>query len=223
MSKEQLLKILELIREICLQKLKESKMLLEKLEKKGDLSGTEKIQKEVIEVYEKIFLTIDKTKYDLLKNDVEIEKVDVNFLEKFSNELLEKNSYDKKYIEELIKIREKLKDNSGSKVLKRFYDYQLKEYKKIYNNIKSTFDNILDEEEKLNAELANTVQECDQLKIVDKLISVRAKYGTISPKLLKYSEEIKKIENILEKKWYYEIYGTIEENVLKKIFEEEFK
>ena len=223
MSKEQLLKILELIREICLQKLKESKMLLEKLEKKGDLSGTEKIQKEVIEVYEKIFLTIDKTKYDLLKNDVEIEKVDVNFLEKFSNELLEKNSYDKKYIEELIKIREKLKDNSGSKVLKRFYDYQLKEYKKIYNNIKSTFDKILDEEEKLNAELANTVQECDQLKIVDKLISVRAKYGTISPKLLKYSEEIKKIENILEKKWYYEIYGTIEENVLKKIFEEEFK
>ena len=223
MSKEQLLKILELIREICLQKLKESKMLLEKLEKKGDLSGTEKIQKEVIEVYEKIFLTIDKTKYDLLKNDVEIEKVDVNFLEKFSNELLEKNSYDKKYIEELIKIREKLKDNSGSKVLKRFYDYQLKEYKKIYNNIKLNFDKILDEEEKLNAELANTVQECDQLKIVDKLISVRSKYGTISPKLLKYSEEIKKIENILEKKWYYEIYGTIEENVLKKIFEEEFK
>ena len=223
MSKEQLLKILELIREICLQKLKESKMLLEKLEKKGDLSGTEKIQKEVIEVYEKIFLTIDKTKYDLLKNDVEIEKVDVNFLEKFSNELLEKNSYDKKYIEELIKIREKLKDNSGSKVLKRFYDYQLKEYKKIYNNIKLNFDKILDEEEKLNEELANTVQECDQLKIVDKLISVRSKYGTISPKLLKYSEEIKKIENILEKKWYYEIYGTIEENVLKKIFEEEFK
>ena len=77
---------------------------------------------------------------------------------------------------------------------------------------------LLDKEEKSNLDLSNAIQEVEQLEIIEKLQPVRAEFRNLSLQLDKYQKELEETENKLLKKWYYEIYGTPDKEILLKTY-----
>ena len=82
---------------------------------------------------------------------------------------------------------------------------------------------LLDEEEKLNLELSNAIQEVEQLEIIDKINPIRREYRENAELLENYQKRLDLLEDKLSKKWYYEIYGTIEEKVLLDTYNSVYK
>ena len=206
---------LDYSREVILQVLTLVKRVYDDLKEKEDIAGIEKLENEVIPIYETMFLSLNIEevsklasenieKFNKLKNNIEKLAIEYNFSEDFLNKKIEK--------------RKMLKGKSGSEVLERFYKYKLKELKRIKGDFMVKINKLLSEEEKLNFELTNTIQEEEQLPIMEKIIEVSKKYRNLNTILEKYQIELKDTENKLNKKWYYEIYGTTEEKVLLDIY-----
>lgn len=209
------IEISEYGKEICLQNLLLTNKIKENLNKSGDISGVEKIENEVIPVYEKIYFSLDLEELDKIENE------DKNALEKIKENLeriLKNSGLTKEFILSQLELRKKLSGKSGAEVVKKFYKYKLKEYKKIKFDLLEKINSILDEEEKLNLELSNAIQEEEQMKIIDKLQPVRQKYRELEAQINIYQKEIKICEDAISKKWYYEIYGTLQEKDLLNSF-----
>lgn len=218
-------------KELALQQLLKATNTRNGLGKKGDLSGAEKIDKEVIPVFENIYKFFDFENLESILNTERLEEKnkeinkdnfnleDINkFLEKFRKD----NKIDKDFILKQIEIRKKLKGNSGSEVVEKFLKYRLKEYKKIKNNYLEQIKKILAEEEKLNIDLSNSIQEIEQTKILENLQIVMKKYQILLEKFKNYEEEIDKTQEKINSKWTFEIYGTLEEKELLKVYENFF-
>ena len=77
---------------------------------------------------------------------------------------------------------------------------------------------VLDKEEKLNLDLSNAIQEVEQIEIIEKLQPVRAEFRSLSLQFDKYQKELEETENKLSKKWYYEIYGTTDKEILLEAY-----
>jgi len=77
---------------------------------------------------------------------------------------------------------------------------------------------VLDKEEKLNLDLSNAIQEVEQMEIIEKLQPVRAEFRSLSLQFDKYQKELEETENKLSKKWYYEIYGTTDKEILLEAY-----
>ena len=122
-----------------------------------------------------------------------------------------------------IKKREELKGRSGAEVVERLFNYEIKELKKIKGDLLNKLNKLLDEEEKLNLELSNAIQEVEQLEIIDKINPIRREYRENAELLENYQKRLDLLENKLSKKWYYEIYGTIEEKVLLDTYNSVYK
>ena len=122
------------------------------------------------------------------------------------------------YIKSQIKKREELKGNSGAEVVEKFFKYKIKKLKKIKGNLLQKLNKLLNKEEKLNLDLSNAIQEVEQLEIVEKLQPIRAEFKSLSLQLDKYQNELEETENKISKKWYYEIYGTTDKEVLLKVY-----
>lgn len=206
--------ICEFAQEIFLQNLLLATKIKNDLSEKGDLSGAEKIEKEVISVYEKMYeaMNIENLK-KMEEENFSIEKIKKNI-----NDILEKSSFTKEFIEERINLRKKLLGESGAEVVKNFYNYQLKECKLTLNNLIKEMDKILSIEEELNFKLSNEIQEKNQLKIVEKLRPIIKKSRILTQKIKKYNDKKIELEAILSKKWTYEMYGTINKSELLTTF-----
>lgn len=206
--------ICEFAQEIFLQNLLLATKIKNDLSEKGDLSGAEKIEKEVISVYEKMYeaMNIENLK-KMEEENFSIEKIKKNI-----NDILEKSSFTKEFIEERINLRKKLLGESGAEVVKNFYNYQLKECKLTLNNLIKEMDRILSIEEELNFKLSNEIQEKNQLKIVEKLRPIIKKSRILTQKIKKYNDKKIELEAILSKKWTYEMYGTINKSELLTTF-----
>lgn len=206
--------ICEFAQEIFLQNLLLATKIKNDLSEKGDLSGAEKIEKEVISVYEKMYeaMNIENLK-KMEEENFSIEKIQKNI-----NDILEKSSFTREFIEERINLRKKLVGKSGAEVVKNFYNYQLKECKLTLNNLIKEMDKILSIEEELNLKLSNEIQEKNQLKIVEKLRPIIKKSRILTQKIKKYNDKKIELEAILSKKWTYEMYGTINKSELLTTF-----
>lgn len=206
--------ICEFAQEIFLQNLLLATKIKNDLSEKGDLSGAEKIEKEVISVYEKMYeaMNIENLK-KMEEENFSIEKIQKNI-----NDILEKSSFTKEFIEERINLRKKLLGESGAEAVKNFYNYQLKECKLTLNNLIKEMDKILSIEEELNLQLSNEIQEKNQLKIVEKLRPIIKKSRNLTQKIKKYNDKKIELEAILSKKWTYEMYGTINKSELLTTF-----
>lgn len=202
--------------ELFLQNLLLATKIKNNLLNKGDLSGAEKIDREVISVYEKMYEDINLEKNKFLEE--ENKESYLAKLEENLNKILENSGFSKTFIEEKMKLRRSLAKNSGSEVVKKFYSYQLKEYRKILDNFILEMNRILDKEEKLNLELSNEVQEKNQLKIIQKLQPIIKKSRNLTEKIEKYNKKIIEINEIIAKKWTHEIYGTLDKNELLTTF-----
>ena len=202
-------------KEVCLQNLFLADNIKVDLKNQDNLFEAERIEKEVISKYENIYLLLEE---ETLLN---IYKKDKKIFEKIK-ETIEKMAKDSNLKEEYIKVqiekREELKGNSGAEVVEKFFKYKIKELKKIKGDLLQKLNKLLDKEEKLNLDLSNAIQEVEQLEITEKLQPIRAEFRKLSIQLDKYQKELEETENKLSKKWYYEIYGTTDKEILLEAY-----
>ena len=202
-------------KEVCLQNLFLADNIKVDLKNQDNLYEVERIEKEVISVYENIYLSLDEEfLLNLYKENKKVFKQLEDTIEKMKKDANLKDEY----IKTQIKKREKLKGNSGAEVVEKFFKYKIKELKKIKGDLLQKLNKLLDKEEKLNLDLSNAIQEVEQLEIIDKLQPIRAKFRNLSIQLDKYQKELEETENKLSKKWYYEIYGTTDKEILLKAY-----
>lgn len=207
-------------KEVFLQEFRLIANVIQDLTTKGDIAGLEKIQKEVIPVYEGIYLSLDEK--DIEETKKENEKLYLSN-KKFIEDLVKESDFSDEYILSQIKKREELKGRSGAEVVERLFNYEIKELKKIKGDLLNKLNKLLDEEEKLNLELSNAIQEVEQLEIIDKINPIRREYRENAELLENYQKRLDLLEDKLSKKWYYEIYGTIEEKVLLDTYNSVYK
>ena len=201
--------------EVCLQNLFLADNIKVDLKNQDNLYEVERIEKEVISVYENIYLSLDEEfLLNLYKENKKVFKQLEDTIEKMKKDANLKDGY----IKNQIKKREELKGNSGAEVVEKFFKYKIKELKKIKGDLLQKLNKLLDKEEKLNLDLSNAIQEVEQLEIIEKLQPVRAEFRSLSLQLDKYQKELEETENKLFKKWYYEIYGTTDKEVLLKVY-----
>ena len=202
-------------REVCLQSLLLADNIKVDLKNQDNLYEVERIEKEVISVYENIYLSLDK---EFLLNLYKENKKAFEQLEETIEKMKKDANLKDEYIKTQIKKRIELKGNSGAEVVEKFFKYKIKELKKIKGNLLQKLNKLLDKEEKLNLDLSNAIQEVEQLEIIEKIQPVRAEFRNLSLQLDKYQKELEETENKLLKKWYYEIYGTTDKEILLKAY-----
>ena len=202
-------------KEVCLQNLFLADNIKVDLKNQDNLFEAERIEKEVILVYENIYLSLDE---EFLLNLYKENKKAFEQLEATIEKMKKDANLKDEYIKTQIKKREELKGNSGAEVVEKFFKYKIKELKKIKGNLLEKLNKLLDKEEKLNLDLSNAIQEVEQLEIIEKLQPVRTEFRNLSLQLDKYQKELEETENKLLKKWYYEIYGTTDKEILLKAY-----
>ena len=202
-------------REVCLKSLLWADNIKVDLKSQDNSYEVERIEKEVILVYENIYLSLDE---EILLKLYKENKKAFEQLEKTIEKMREDINLKDEYIKTQIKKRKELKGNSGSEVVEKFFKYKIKELKKVKGDLLQKLNKLLDKEEKLNLDLSNAIQEVEQLEIIEKLQPVRAEFRNLSLQLDKYQKELEKTENKLLKRWYYEIYGTTEKDILLKVY-----
>ena len=201
--------------EVCLQNLFLADNIKVDLKNQDNLYEVERIDKEVISVYENIYLSLnERFLLNLYKENKKAFKQLEETIEKMKKDANLKDGY----IKNQIKKREELKGNSGAEVVEKFFKYKIKELKKIKGDLLQKLNKLLDKEEKLNLDLSNAIQEVEQLRIIEKLEPVRAEFRRLSIQLDKYQKELEETKNKLSKKWYYEIYGTTAKEILLKAY-----
>ena len=202
-------------KEVCLQNLFLADNIKVDLKNQDNLYEVERIEKEVISVYENIYLSLNE---EFLLNLYKENKKAFKQLEETIEKMKKDANLKDGYIKNQIKKREELKGNSGAEVVEKFFKYKIKELKKIKGDLLQKLNKLLDKEEKLNLDLSNAIQEVEQLEITEKLQPVRAECRKLSIQLDKYQKELEETENKLSKKWYYEIYGTTDKEILLKAY-----
>ena len=202
-------------KEVCLQNLFLADNIKVDLKNQDNLYEVERIEKEVISVYENIYLSLDE---EFLLNLYKENKKAFEQLEETIEKMKKDANLKDECIKTQIKKRIELKGNSGAEVVEKFFKYKIKELKKIKGDLLQKLNKLLDKEEKLNLDLSNAIQEVEQLEITEKLQPVRAEFRKLSIQLDKYQKELEETENKLSKKWYYEIYGTTDKEILLKAY-----
>ena len=202
-------------KEVCLQNLFLADNIKVDLKNQDNLYEVERIDKEVISVYENIYLSLNE---EFLLNLYKENKKAFKQLEETIEKMKKDTNLKDVYIKNQIKKREDLKGNSGAEVVEKFFKYKIKELKKIKGDLLQKLNKLLNKEEKLNLDLSNAIQEVEQLEIVEKLQPIRAEFRSLSLQLDKYQNELEETENKISKKWYYEIYGTTDKEVLLKVY-----
>ena len=202
-------------KEICLQNLFLADNIKVDLKNQDNLYEVERIEKEVISVYENIYLSLDE---EFLLNLYKENKKAFEQLEETIEKMKKDANLKDEYIKTQIKKRIELKGNSGAEVVEKFFKYKIKELKKIKGDLLQKLNKLLDKEEKLNLDLSNAIQEVEQLEIIEKIQPVRAEFRNLSLQFDKYQKELEETENKLSKKWYYEIYGTTDKETLLEAY-----
>ena len=205
-------------KEALLQVFKIINNRMEKLKEIGDLSGIEKLENDVIPLYEKFYIgvesfiekslvTYDNEQFDSIKNSVD------NIIKAYSIE--------ESFVLNQMELREKNRSNSGSEVVKNLFEYEKKNLLNIKGDLTRKINQLLDTEEKLNLELCDAIQESDQMEIIDKLLPIREEYRKNEEKYLDVHKKLEELKNKLNKKWYYDIYGTMSKEEMLKIYKSE--
>ena len=213
---------LEFSKEVVLQSLKTINDKLTKLELVGDMVEIEFLNKEFVQKYEKLYTILDcsQTKElftikndDNLSNELKVKKE--NFMNIIEN-IMKKNGHTQDSILIALEKRKKNGNEAASIVVKNLYEYELKEINKKYTKILSLSNSLLNKLDKLNAELSNSIQQIDQEKIIEQIFLLQQKHKVIENEIFKVKNIKQKIEDTLNLKWRYEIYGTLHKNNLRE-------
>lgn len=200
--------------EVILQVLKMTDNKIKELREKGDLSGAEILENDVITKYEKLYggLTGEAVQ--------KLEEKELAGIKEHIENIIEKNNLTKEFIEAQLELREKLKNNSGAEVIKKFFQYEKKELENKKSYLLEKVSKLLDEEEKVSMLMKNAIQEEEQIEYIYQLQPIRAEYRNLEKKILKIQEKIELLKKKLDSEWYYEIYGTISKDEMLKSYNE---
>ena len=200
--------------EVMLQILKKSEVELQKAEAENDSEKIKFINEEVIPKYEKLYLAL--AELDIRdKTEEEIK----NFRETV-DKIAESNGLTEEFIKKCISVREELKGKSGAEVTKRMFEYAVKDLKKKKRILLERTDVLLKEEAQLEADLKECIQYDAEMEISGKIVDVREKKRDINDMISENDREIERIQNDINSRWKYEIFGTVSRDELKKAAEE---
>lgn len=200
--------------EVILQVLKMTDNKIKELREKGDLSGAEILENDVITKYEKLYggLTGEAVQ--------KLEEKELAGIKEHIENIIEKNNLTKEFIEAQLELREKLKNNSGAEVIKKFFQYEKRELENKKSYLLEKVSKLLDEEERVSMLMKNAIQEEEQIEYIYQLQPIRAEYRNLEEKILKIQEKIDLLKKKLDSEWYYEIYGTISKDEMLKSYNE---
>lgn len=203
-------KFISYSKEIILQVLRKNSQELMKAHEEKNTKEIDLLEKEVLPKYEKLYLALSDEE---LKNKSSEE---IQGILKIMEDILEKNNFSKKFIEESMKKREEYKNKSGALVVKRLFEYSIKNLKKKKTNIYKVLTPLLKKEEKLEADLKEAIQYDDEMRISADIVDVREDKRELLSQVADLDEKISSIEKDIENKWKYEIYGTVTQEELEK-------
>ena len=197
--------------EVMLQVLRILNSQKENLLEKGDLSGAEIIENEVVPKFERL--------YDAFCDPEMEEKVEENEnIKKALEDIMNTYALTPEFIKEQVRKREMYKDISGAEVVKNLFNYELRELEGKKAELLEKANEILDREAALEHELRESIQEVDQMAAMEKLIPVRNEYGKVATKIMEFQNKIDILRERVEKRWPYEIYGTIPKEEMMEIY-----
>ncbi len=185
-----------------------------------DYDGMQKVKLEFIPKYEKLYLEFSN---DISENLEDLDDKKIESLMSIVNDIMKVHNINIDYILDEMEKREKLKEKSGAEAVEKLFKYQIKELELKMEKLLKQADTILDSEAKLEAELRDAIQENDQMEILDQLVVVRSKWSTLEKKTIQCKTALDGLKESLIKKWTYDIYGTISQEELKKVFSTEMK
>lgn len=210
-------KIWEEAEETFLEILQLSAQKQKELEKIGDVAGKELLEKEVISKYESLYLALQSENFDTFSEE------QWKAMEDILEEIQKKHQISREYLGEKRRLRKQLTGKSGAEVVKKLWEYQKKELEKQKRLILEEASQVLEEEEILHRKLCEAIQEEEQLRLFELMQPLQQKYRKISEKAIDIQKKIDYTVRDIEKKWKFEIYGTISEQTLKETSEEFFK
>lgn len=201
--------------EVMLQILRNAKNQLTAAEKNSDTETIKVITEEIIPKYEKLFLGL--AELDIRdKTDEEIQS-----FRDTVDKIAEANNLTEEYIKKCIALREEMKGKSGAEVIKRMFEYAVKDLKKKKRILLERMDILLKEEAQLEADLKECIQYDAEMEISGKIVDVREKKRDLNELISANDKEIERINNDIKTRWKYEIYGTVSRDELKKAAEGE--
>lgn len=203
-------KFISYSKEIILQVLRKNSQELMKAHEEKNTKEIDLLEKEVLPKYEKLYLALSDEE---LKNKSSEE---IQGILKIMEDILEKNNFSKEFIEESMKKREEYKNKSGALVVKRLFEYSIKNLKKKKTNIYKVLTPLLKKEEKLEADLKEAIQYDDEMRISADIVDVREDKRELLSQVADLDEKISSIEKDIENRWKYEIYGTVTQEELEK-------
>ena len=203
-------KFISYSKEIILQVLRKNSQELMKAHEEKNTKEIDLLEKEVLPKYEKLYLALSDGE---LKNKSSEE---IQGILKIMEDILEKNKFSKEFIEESMKKREEYKDKSGALVVKRLFEYSIKNLKKKKTNIYKVLTPLLKKEEKLEADLKEAIQYDDEMRISADIVDVREDKRELLSQVADLDEKISSIEKDIANRWKYEIYGTVTQEELEK-------
>jgi hypothetical protein len=197
--------------EVMLQVLRILNSQRENLLEKGDISGSEIIENEVIPKFERLYGAFCDSEME--------EKVEENEnIRKALEDIMNAYALTPEFIKEQMRKRDMYKDISGAEVVKNLFNYELRELEGKKAELLEKANEILDREAELEHELRESIQEVDQMAAMEKLIPVRNEYSKISDKIMGIQNKIDILRIRVGKRWTYEIYGTIPKEEMMEIY-----
>ncbi len=185
-----------------------------------DYDGMQKVKLEFIPKYEKLYLEFSN---NISENLDDLDDKKIESLMNIVNDIMKVHKINLDYILDEVEKRTNLKGKSGAEAVEKLFKYQIKELELKMAKLLEQGNTILDSEAKLEAALRDAIQEDDQMGILDQLVAVRSKWSTLKKKTIQCKTVLDGLKESLVKKWTYDIYGTISQQELKKVFSTEMK
>ena len=147
----------------------------------------------------------------------EFQESEVEKVEELVYKLIEEYKIDEELMWARVRTRLELAENSGSSVVKKLFEIQLKDLEKSLNILLDKEKQFMIKQRELEKELADTIQADEEVIVFEKLRDHGKKLDELDIKIQKLEEKIAEIKYNIESRWPYEIYGIISK---EKLYEE---
>lgn len=185
-----------------------------------DYDGMQKVKLEFIPKYERLYLEFSN---DISENLDDLNEKKIESLMTIVNDIMKVHNINIDYILNEMEKRENLKGKSGAQAVEKLFKYQIKELELKMKKLLEQANTVLESEAKLEAELRDAIQEDNQMEILDQLIIVRSNWSILGKKTIQCKKALDGLKESVIKKWTYDIYGTISQEELKKVFSTEIE
>jgi len=175
-----------------------------------DSDALERLKTEVIPKYEKIWLALADEALDAQVDEGAFGTVATHI-----GAILQAHGLTEDFVRARMALRENHRNRSGAEVMKKLFQTQAEKLAEKKARLLGAAALLLTREEELNKRFADAIQEETQMKILEQLSPVRRRYLETEREILETEDKLKELRNKLEKKWYYEIFGTMAADALR--------